>query len=102
MREPDPGGLRFVDLRSRLCFDVIHLRIAVDEFGSERQIAICIDQAGSNMLHGNRTPAVRRPVRIQRDMDTEVGIGVALRPLCYFRKPWARDHDARRRYPAFL
>ncbi len=68
----------------------------------EWEISILVYEAGHIAGSADRTPANISPLAIQRLMNSQVGVGMVLRPVRHFRKPRAGHEDACGGNPAFL
>ena len=102
MGEVNSGGFSFVDLGACFGFHIADFCVTRDVLGGQRQVAVGVEQARVFGLGGDRSPAQRGPLGIQREVDAEVGVRMCLCPVRDFRKPRARDQDARRGDPMLL
>jgi len=94
MRDVNASGESFVDLCVHFRFDVGWLGMSDDVRSGEGKITVGIEEAGVLGLRRNGRPAITGPIRVESEMDAEVGVGMGFRPLRDFGKPRAGNEDA--------
>jgi hypothetical protein len=67
-----------------------------------RRVAIRIEEAGAFGLRGNGGPTIAGPIRVECQMDAEIGVGMGLGPLHDFGEPRAGNENACRSDPMVL
>ena len=102
MREANASGFGLIYLGAGFGGDVGHFGVGRYVGSEEREIAVGVEEARAGRLRGNGRPTVAGPIRVEGEMDAEVGVGMGFGPLRDFGKPGARNEDAGGSDPVFI
>src|ERR1051326_833840 len=82
------------DLGAKFTLGVVGLYGAIHLGSVGPEIALGIEQAGNFVLGFDRAPPISFPFAGEGEVQSEVGVGMALRVVSHFVDPRAGDHNA--------
>ena len=90
------------DLGANLALGFVGLDAADCGFDFGPEVSGGIEQAGNFVFGFDGTPAVGLPLGGEREVQTEIGVGMSFRVVRNFSEPGAGNHDAGGRGSAFV